>query len=87
MQLRSSSSSATDRLEVMAMLPKANVIDVNGAGSFEAPAGVSIHLIDIQLGNPRVTTGRGIDITSPYTITNTPYTQDLSYYAFNNFNR
>ncbi|WP_433435824.1 endo-1,3-alpha-glucanase family glycosylhydrolase [Nonomuraea sp. CA-141351] len=88
MNLRSGSTAARDTVEVLSMLTAASKVSVTIGGTtqtYDAPAGVSAKTFPLKAGTAAATVTRGsatvATVTSPYTITATPYVQDLHYRA------
>ncbi|UBU17904.1 endo-1,3-alpha-glucanase family glycosylhydrolase [Nonomuraea gerenzanensis] len=88
MKLRSGSTAARDTVEVLSMLTAAAKVSVTISGTtqtYDAPAGVSAKTFPLKAGTASATVTRSsatvAKVTSPYSITATPYVQDLHYRA------
>ncbi|WP_101786541.1 endo-1,3-alpha-glucanase family glycosylhydrolase [Nonomuraea indica] len=88
MKLRGGSTAARDTVEVLTMLTAPGKVSVTIGGttqSYDAPAGVSARTFRLQAGAASATVTRSsaqvAKVVSPYTITATPYVQDLHYRA------
>lgn len=86
MKLRGGSTAARDTVEVLSMLTAAGKVSVTVGGTtqtYDAPAGVSAKTVPLKAGTASATVTRSsatvAKVTSPYTITATPYVQDLHY--------
>lgn len=86
MKLRGGSTAARDTVEVLTMLTAAGKVSVTIGGttqSYDAPAGVSARTFRLQPGTASATVTRSstpvAKVVSPYTISATPYVQDLHY--------
>ncbi|MGW2148445.1 endo-1,3-alpha-glucanase family glycosylhydrolase [Nonomuraea bangladeshensis] len=88
MKLRGGSTAARDTVEVLSMLTAAAKVSVTVGGTtqtYDAPAGVSARTFPLKPGTASATVTRNsatvAKVVSPYTITATPYVQDLHYRA------
>ncbi|MFJ2033314.1 endo-1,3-alpha-glucanase family glycosylhydrolase [Streptosporangium sp. NPDC087985] len=88
MNLRSGSTAARDTVEVLSMLTAAGKVSVTIGGTtqtYDAPAGVSAKTLPLKVGSVSATVTRNsatvAKVASPYTVTATPYVQDLHYRA------
>lgn len=91
MSLRSGSSPARDTVEALVILTAPAVVMINVGGTvstFSAPAGISSFTAPLRVGQVSASITRGsttvASVTSPATVTSTPYVQDLQYYANSN---
>ncbi|MCK2215739.1 DNRLRE domain-containing protein [Actinomadura sp. ATCC 31491] len=88
MKLRGGSTAARDTVEVLSMLTAAGKVSVTIGGTtqtYDAPAGVSARTFPLKPGTASATVTRSsatvAKVVSPYTVTATPYVQDLHYRA------
>lgn len=88
MKLRGGSTAARDTVEVLTMLTAAGKVSVTIGGttqSYDAAAGVSAKTFPLKAGTASATVTRSAatvaKVVSPYSITATPYVQDLHYRA------
>ncbi|WP_244312235.1 endo-1,3-alpha-glucanase family glycosylhydrolase [Microbispora hainanensis] len=88
MKLRSGSTQARDTVEVLTMLTGAAKVTVDVGGTrqtYDAPAGVYAKTVPLKAGTASASVSRASTVvataTSPFTITTTPYVQDLHYRA------
>jgi hypothetical protein len=90
MQLRSGSSPARDKIEVLTMLTASATVTATIGGvqsSYDAPSGVHAGLFDLRNGQHSASVRRNgsttASVTTKYTTVDRPYVQDLQYYAVN----
>jgi hypothetical protein len=87
MALRGGSSPARDTVEVLSFLPTAGTVQLkvgSNTYSYSAPAGLSAKTYPLAAGSVSASLSRSgqtyTDVTSPFSITNNPVVQDLTYH-------
>jgi hypothetical protein len=86
--LDGTATAARDMVEALVWLPSPATVQITVGGtttSFSAPAGVSAYTVPLKLGSVSAKVVRSgattESLTSPYTVVQTPYVQDLAYHA------
>jgi hypothetical protein len=90
MRLRSGSSPARNKIEVLTMLTSGATVTATIGGvqsTYDAPSGVHYGLFDLRNGQHSASVQRNgnttASVTTKYTVVDRPYVQDLQYFAVN----